>query len=150
MTKLDFIKDNVDNIFKCQQEIRDIFQDSYTDFNKINNAEQRISELNGIIDISCRSIEDALNAEYYHHLPRKFIIFKKYFKVFMMSSIILIECPQDPNNLDWAFCVAQIREYLRHDDFDYTVFDTYGCTHNFCIKNQPKGVYEGKSKEKIE
>ena len=49
MTKLDFIKDNVDNIFKCQQEIRDIFQDSYTDFNKINSAEQRIGELNNII-----------------------------------------------------------------------------------------------------
>ena len=112
MTKLDFIKDNVDNIFKCQQEIRDIFQDSYTDFNKINSAEQRIGELNNIINISCQSIEDALNAEYYHHLPRKFIIFKKYFKVFMMSSIILIECPRDPNNLDWDFCIAQIKEYL--------------------------------------
>lgn len=150
MTKLDFIKDNIDNIFKCQEEIRNIFQDSYTDFNKINNAEQRISELNGIIDMSCRSIEDALNNEYYYHLPRKLLIFKKYFKVFMMSSIVIIECPQDPNNLDWAFCVAQVREYLYHDDFCYTVFDTYGCTHNFCIKNQQKGTYDAKPKEEIE
>ena len=72
MPKLDFIKDNVDNIFECQQKIRDIFQDSYTDFNKINSAEQRIDELNDIINILCQNIEDALNAEYYHHLPRKF------------------------------------------------------------------------------